>query len=157
MTFKAWNNTLIEKTHLKFCKRYLEISNTSNVASRSEIGRFPLIIAFKVREGNPLFLLGVLCIIDCPVQLIREVFWDCVCVDTHLPRFEVLAYVLPPFDANSRGDSCVLGVHLWNVYLGLLFCLRKAYIFQAFAEGLLSLCVCWISKVLIFLKCAESS
>ena len=61
-------------------------------------------IAFKLREGNPLFLLGVLCIIGCPVQLIREVFWDCICVDTHLPRFEVLAYVLPPFDANSRGD-----------------------------------------------------
>ena len=36
--FKAWNNTPIEKTHLKFCKRYLEISNkASNVASRSEL------------------------------------------------------------------------------------------------------------------------
>ena len=32
-------NTPIEKTHLKFCKRYLEISNkASNVASRSELG-----------------------------------------------------------------------------------------------------------------------
>ena len=31
--FKAWDNTPIEKTHLKFCKRYLEISNkASNVA-----------------------------------------------------------------------------------------------------------------------------
>ena len=43
--FKAWDNTLIEKTHWKFCKRYLEISNkASNVASRSELGRLPLII-----------------------------------------------------------------------------------------------------------------
>ena len=43
--FKAWDNTPIEKTHLKFCKRYLEISNkASNVASRSELGRFSLII-----------------------------------------------------------------------------------------------------------------
>ena len=43
--FKAWDNTPIEKTHLKFCKRYLDISNkASNVASRSELGRFPLII-----------------------------------------------------------------------------------------------------------------
>ena len=43
--FKAWDNTPIEKTHLKFCKRYLEISNkASNVASRSELGRLPLII-----------------------------------------------------------------------------------------------------------------
>ena len=40
--FKAWDNTPIEKTHLKFCKRYLEIGNkASNVASRSELGRFP--------------------------------------------------------------------------------------------------------------------
>ena len=75
--------------------------------------------------------------------------------------------------ANSRGDSCVLSVHLSNVCWGLLFCLRKAfifqtyagvcysvfvkrssfksllnlrkpYIFQEFAEGLLSICVCWI-------------
>ena len=43
--FKAWDNTPTEKTHLKFCKRYLEISNkASNVASRSELGRLPLII-----------------------------------------------------------------------------------------------------------------
>ena len=41
--FKAWDNTPIEKTHLKFCKRYLEISNkASNVASRSELGRFAI-------------------------------------------------------------------------------------------------------------------
>ena len=43
--FKAWDNTPIEKTHLKFCKRYLEISNEAlNVASRGELGRLPLII-----------------------------------------------------------------------------------------------------------------
>ena len=44
--FKAWDNTPIEKkNHLKFCKRYLEISNeASNVARRSELGRFPSII-----------------------------------------------------------------------------------------------------------------
>ena len=93
--------------------------------------------------------------------------------------------------ANSRGDSCVLSVHLSNVCWGLLFvfvkrtyfksllkvCYRsvfvesfkalntlskilswikparsyfqhvsslKAYIFQEFAEGLLSMRVCWI-------------
>ena len=35
----------IEKTHLHFCKRYLEVHNkSSNVACRSELGRFPLII-----------------------------------------------------------------------------------------------------------------
>ena len=43
--FESWENFSIEKTHLKFCKHYLEISNqASNVASRSELGRFSLII-----------------------------------------------------------------------------------------------------------------
>ena len=39
--FKAWDNTPTEKTHLKFCKRYLKISNkVLIVSSRSELGRF---------------------------------------------------------------------------------------------------------------------
>ena len=43
--FKSWDNTPTEKNHVKFCKRYLEISHkVSNVSSRSELGRFPLII-----------------------------------------------------------------------------------------------------------------
>ena len=43
--FKSWDNTPIEKNHVKFCKRYPEISHkVSNVSSRSELGRFPLII-----------------------------------------------------------------------------------------------------------------
>ena len=52
----------------------------------------------------------------CPVQLISEVFSDCICVETHLPRFEAFVYVLSHFDTlNSRSDSCVLGVHLSHV------------------------------------------
>ena len=43
--FKSWDNSGIEKTHLRFCKRYLEVHNkSSNVACRSELGRFPSII-----------------------------------------------------------------------------------------------------------------
>ena len=35
--FKSWDNSGIEKTHLHFCKRYLEVHNkSSNVANRSE-------------------------------------------------------------------------------------------------------------------------
>ena len=42
---KSWESSQIEKTHLQFCKRYLELSNkVSNVACRAELGRFPLII-----------------------------------------------------------------------------------------------------------------
>ena len=46
-------------------------------------------------------MLGVLCIIGFPVQLIREIFFEIafvVVVDTHLARFEALAYVLPHFN-----------------------------------------------------------
>ena len=44
---------------MKFCKRYLEISNKAlNVASRSELGRFPLIIdIYKNILHNILYLL----------------------------------------------------------------------------------------------------
>ena len=43
--FKSWDNSGIEKTHLHFCKLHLEVHNkSSNVACRSELGRFPLII-----------------------------------------------------------------------------------------------------------------
>ena len=45
MIVKRWTKRQLQKTHLKFCKRYLEISNKAlNVASPSELGRFPLII-----------------------------------------------------------------------------------------------------------------
>ena len=43
--FKKWDNSAIEKIHLKFCKRYLEVNNkASNSACRAELGRLPLIV-----------------------------------------------------------------------------------------------------------------
>ena len=76
-------------------------------------------------------VLGVLCIIGCPVQLIREVF-----LRLHFRRRHTFASLWGAclrfaslWRANSRGDSCVLGVHLSNVCWGLLFCLRKSFIF----------------------------
>ena len=43
--FKKWDNSAIEKIHLKFCKRYLEVNNkTSNLACGAELGRLPLIV-----------------------------------------------------------------------------------------------------------------
>ena len=54
-------------------------------------------------------LLGVLC------NLLRRFFRDCICVDTYLPRFEALAYVLPLFDT------------LTHVVI-------RVFIFQTFAE-----------------------
>ena len=40
--------------------------------------------------------------VGCPVQLIGEIFWDCICVDKHLRRFEGLAPAVPHFEALIR-------------------------------------------------------
>ena len=54
-------------------------------------------------------MLGALCIAGCPVQLIREVFSRLHFVDTLLPHFKALGYVLPLFDELThvaiRGSS----------------------------------------------------
>ena len=51
--FKAWDSSQIEKTHLQFCKRYLEVSNkASNITCKAELGRFPLNIAINQRILN---------------------------------------------------------------------------------------------------------
>ena len=48
--FKAWDRSPIEKIHLKFCKRYLEVNNkASNIACRAELGRLPQIIPINQR------------------------------------------------------------------------------------------------------------
>ena len=48
--FKTWDSSPIEKIHLKFCKRYLEVNNkASNIACRAELGRLPLIIPINQR------------------------------------------------------------------------------------------------------------
>ena len=51
---KSWGSSQIEKTHLQFCKRYLEVSNkASNVAlCRAELDRFPFIIAINQKIMN---------------------------------------------------------------------------------------------------------
>ena len=51
--FNTWESTQIEKTHLNFCKRYLEVSNKAcYVACRAELGRFPLILAINRKTLN---------------------------------------------------------------------------------------------------------
>ena len=40
--FKTWDGSQIEKAHLQFCKRYLEVTKkASNITCRAELGRFP--------------------------------------------------------------------------------------------------------------------
>ena len=76
-----------------------------------------------------------------------------VVVDTHLPRFEVLAYVFPHFNELThviRASSAFIIQAFAEVFYSVfvkrssfksLLNLRKAYTFQEFEEGLLSICV----------------
>ena len=75
-----------------------------------------------------------------------------------MPRFEALAYILPYFDALTHMVIRVSSAFIFQTFdepvcnsvfvkrlsFKSLLNLRKAYIFQEFAEGLLSICVCWI-------------
>ena len=48
--FKYWDTSPIEKDHLQFCKRYLQVNNkASNIACRAELGRYPLIFDINKR------------------------------------------------------------------------------------------------------------
>ena len=39
----SWDSSEIEKTHLQFCKRYLQVHNkASNITCRAELGKFPM-------------------------------------------------------------------------------------------------------------------
>ena len=68
--------------------------------------------------------------VGCSVQLIREGFLRLhLCQHTFASLWGACLRFASLWRANSRGDSCVLGVHLSNVYWRLLFCLCKAYIF----------------------------
>lgn len=47
--FKSWDSSAIEKTHVQFCKRYLQVHNkASNIACRAELGKFPMIIDITI-------------------------------------------------------------------------------------------------------------
>ena len=46
------------KTHLPFCKRYLEVNNkASNVACRAELGRLPLNITINKKSPTTLIFI----------------------------------------------------------------------------------------------------
>ena len=48
MSMRFFFGSKIEKAHLQFCKRYLEVNNkASNIACRAELGRFPLNITIN--------------------------------------------------------------------------------------------------------------
>ena len=56
--FKSWDSSATEKTHLQFCKRYLQVHNkASNTACRAELGKFPMIIDMNKKILNYLYYL----------------------------------------------------------------------------------------------------
>ena len=51
--FKKWDTSPTEKAHLRFCKIYLGLGKkASNLATRGELGKFPLIISIFKRLFN---------------------------------------------------------------------------------------------------------
>ena len=108
--------------------------------------------------------------VGCPVQLIREVFRDCICVDTHLPRFEALAYVLPLFDALTHVVIRVSSAFIFQTFAEVCYSvfvkrssfkrvlnLRKAYIFKSLLKVYYRSMFNESSKAFIFQKFAERS
>ena len=63
----------------------------------------------------------------------------------------ILSSYLKPFIVQKFAEVCY-SVFVKHSSFKSLLNLRKAYIFHEFAEGLLSICVCWIFKILLCIK-----
>ena len=92
-----------------------------------------------------------------------------VVVDTHLPRFEALAYVLPHFDALTHVVIRVSSAFIFQTFAGVCYSvfvnrspfksvlnLRRAYIFKSLLKVYYRSVFNENSKAFIFQKCAES-
>ena len=79
-----------------------------------------------VPRTQPLICVGcsVHYLASCAIN--KGFFLDCIFVDTHLPRFEALVYVLPHFDALTH----------------VVILVSSAFIFQRFAEVCYSVFMC---------------
>ena len=106
--FKAWDNTPLEKTHLKFCKRYLEIRyKVLIVASRSELGRFRLII--NIYKNILHYILYLLCKNE--DTIVKQAFrtsLELQCNDKNSFYHDLMKmseyYDLPDFDPNNLSE-----------------------------------------------------
>ena len=92
-----------------------------------------------------------------------------VVIDTHLPRFEALAYVLPHFDALTHVVIRVSSAFIFQTFAEVCYSvfvnrssfksvlnLRKAYIFKSLLKVYYRSVFNATSKAFIFQKCAES-
>ena len=92
-----------------------------------------------------------------------------VVVDTNLPRFEALAYVLPPFNALTHMVIRVSSAFIFQTFAEVCYSvfvnrssfkivlnLRKTYIFKSLLKVYYRSVFSESSKAFIFQKCAES-
>ena len=92
-----------------------------------------------------------------------------VVVDTHLPRFEALSYVLPHFDALTHVVIRVSSAFIFQTFAEVCYSvfvnrssfksvlnLRKAYIFKSLLKVYYRSVFNESSKAFFFQKCAES-
>ena len=111
-------------THFEYKARSYYVLNSSNLVfliSRNTMKQTVTIIAFGGTRTQPLICVGcsVHYWVSCAIN--KGGFFEIafvVVVDTHLPRFEALAYVLPHFDALTH----------------VVILVSSAFIFQRFAE-----------------------
>ena len=117
----------------------------------------------RYENGTPNF-----CLASCAINKGGR-FRDCICVDTHLPRFEALAYVLPHFDALTHVVIRVSSAFIFQTFAEVCYSvfvkrssfksvlnLRKAYIFKSLLKVYYRSVFNESSKAFIFQKCAES-
>ena len=92
-----------------------------------------------------------------------------VVVDTHLPHFEALAYILPHFDMITHLVICVSSLFIFQTFAEVCYSVfvnrssfksvlnfRKAYIFKSLLKVYYRSVFNESSKAFIFQKCAES-
>ena len=93
--FKSWDISAIEKTHLQFCKRYLEVHNkASNIACRAELSKFPLIIDINKKILNYLNYLREKEENSIVKLLEKSIRLNCVRFTVFIPFRQGLQYVI---------------------------------------------------------------
>ena len=113
-----------EETALFAGSGYIEtvMRDTNNACLQSWLHEILLRSRYEIATPN----FGQVC---CAVN--RRDFWDCICVDTYLPRFEALANVVPHFDALThvviRGQVFLSSKSVFHLFLDRL--LKTLFIF----------------------------
>ena len=133
----------------------LKFSRGISTTLKSYVSLHLFIYLIALRERNPLFVLGVLCIIGYPVQLIKDFFSRLhLCRHTFSSLWGDCLRFVSHWSTNSRGDSSVPGVHFSNVFWDLLFVFVFVTSFKSFPKVYYRPVFIESSKV-VFWKCVR--